>query len=189
MPKPTAAANATPMPATTRRAFLKAGDALGTVAALAVPVAILPKAEAAEHPDADLLRLGAEFERNDALWKAERERNVSIYAKWEGEYGRWRARNPTAPFDDFVSCPVSTAHDAAIDREDVFLNAKDEAAEQIREISAKTLAGLAVKARLARDEFNSILKIIRPTLDAREREGVLSLFREVERMAEEAAHV
>lgn len=50
MPKPTAAANAAPMPASSRRAFLKAGAALGTIAALAVPVAVLPKAEAAE-PD------------------------------------------------------------------------------------------------------------------------------------------
>ena len=50
MPKPTAAANAAPMPASSRRAFLKAGAALGTVAALAVPVVVLPKAEAAE-PD------------------------------------------------------------------------------------------------------------------------------------------
>ncbi|MFG1278239.1 twin-arginine translocation signal domain-containing protein [Xanthobacter autotrophicus] len=46
MPKPTAAANATPMPTSSRRAFLKAGGALGTVAAFAVPVALLPKAEA-----------------------------------------------------------------------------------------------------------------------------------------------
>ncbi|MFG1206296.1 twin-arginine translocation signal domain-containing protein [Xanthobacter flavus] len=46
MPKPPAAANAVPMPASSRRAFLKAGAALGTVAALAVPVAVLPKAEA-----------------------------------------------------------------------------------------------------------------------------------------------
>lgn len=47
MPKPTAAADAAPMPASSRRAFLKVGAALGTVAALAVPVAVLPKAEAA----------------------------------------------------------------------------------------------------------------------------------------------
>lgn len=46
MPKPTAAADAAPMPKSSRRAFLKAGAALGTVAALAVPVAVLPKAEA-----------------------------------------------------------------------------------------------------------------------------------------------
>lgn len=48
MPKPTAAADAAPLPASSRRAFLKAVAALGTVAALAVPVAVLPKAEAAE---------------------------------------------------------------------------------------------------------------------------------------------
>lgn len=36
--------------ATTRRALLKATGALGTIAALAMPVAVLPKAEAAE-PD------------------------------------------------------------------------------------------------------------------------------------------
>ncbi|MFG1378087.1 twin-arginine translocation signal domain-containing protein [Xanthobacter autotrophicus] len=47
MPKPTAAANATAMPVTTRRAFLKAVGALGTVTALAVPVAVLPKGDAA----------------------------------------------------------------------------------------------------------------------------------------------
>lgn len=45
MPKPTAAANAAPMP-TSRRDILKATGALGTIAALAVPGAILPKAEA-----------------------------------------------------------------------------------------------------------------------------------------------
>lgn len=47
MPKPTAAVNAPAMPDATRRAFIKASAALGSVAALAAPVAILPKAEAA----------------------------------------------------------------------------------------------------------------------------------------------
>jgi hypothetical protein len=70
MPKPTAAANAAPLPATTRRAVLKAAGALGTVAALEVPVAILPKAEAAEHPDAALLAMGRRIE---ALWARENE--------------------------------------------------------------------------------------------------------------------
>lgn len=48
MPKPTRAADATTLPTIHRRALLKAGGALGTVAALAVPVAVLPKADAAE---------------------------------------------------------------------------------------------------------------------------------------------
>lgn len=48
---------------TTRRAIVKASGALGTIAALAVPVVLLPKAEAAEHPDAELIALGRELER------------------------------------------------------------------------------------------------------------------------------
>lgn len=48
MPKPSRAAGATALPNLHRRALLKAGGALGTVAALAVPVAVLPKAETAE---------------------------------------------------------------------------------------------------------------------------------------------
>ncbi|MDI4655535.1 twin-arginine translocation signal domain-containing protein [Xanthobacter autotrophicus] len=76
MPKPTAAANAAPMPEPTRRAFLKAGGALGTVAALAVPVAVLPKAEAAEQADAALLAMGRELE---TLW--ERERGLAAEGK------------------------------------------------------------------------------------------------------------
>lgn len=41
MPKPTGAADATALPTVHRRALLKATGALGTIAALAVPVAIL----------------------------------------------------------------------------------------------------------------------------------------------------
>lgn len=52
----------------TRRAVLKATGALGTIAALAVPVAVLPKAEAAETPDAEILAMGRELE---ALWAQE----------------------------------------------------------------------------------------------------------------------
>jgi len=70
MPRHTAAANAAPMPASSRRDILKASGALGTIAALAVPVAILPKADAAPAADAELLAMGRELE---ALWARERE--------------------------------------------------------------------------------------------------------------------
>lgn len=50
MPRTDAAANAATMPSSSRRGLLKAGGALGTLAALAIPAAVLPKAEAAE-PD------------------------------------------------------------------------------------------------------------------------------------------
>jgi len=48
MTKPPRAADATPLPNLHRRALLKAGGALGTVATLAVPVVVFPKAQAAE---------------------------------------------------------------------------------------------------------------------------------------------
>jgi hypothetical protein len=53
---------------TSRRAVLKAGGTLGTVALLAAPVAFLPEAKAAEHPDAALLTMGR---RIDDLWARE----------------------------------------------------------------------------------------------------------------------
>ncbi|MET3354687.1 UNVERIFIED_ORG: hypothetical protein ABID33_002603 [Xanthobacter viscosus] len=81
MPKPAAAANATTLPVTTRRAFLKAGGALGTVAALAMPVAVLPKVEAAAAGSAALtslwperLRLKAEAEKLKAIHDAAKAR-------------------------------------------------------------------------------------------------------------------
>ena len=72
MPKPTAAANAAPMPASSRRAFLKAGAALGTVAALAVPVVVLPKAEARTlaSPSDPVFAAIAEFRAKRAAFNA-----------------------------------------------------------------------------------------------------------------------
>lgn len=77
MPKPTAAANAAPMPASSRRAFLKAGAALGTVAALAVPVAVLAKAEAGA--------LDPVFAALEAVRSARRER-ARLYRKVDAEH-------------------------------------------------------------------------------------------------------
>ncbi|ABS68655.1 hypothetical protein Xaut_3426 [Xanthobacter versatilis] len=190
MPKPTAAANAAPMPITTRRTFLKAGGALGTVAALAVPVAVLPKAEAAEHPDAELLRLGAEFERNLVLLKAEMERNAPVRERYARAVERRRGDLNREPFDNFVKRRVVVEHDDAIDREDAFFNAMDALAERIREKPATGVAGLAVRARVAAYDSHILLKPDNhPDLQEWDNQCLLSFFREVERMAREAAHV
>lgn len=55
---------------TSRRAVIKAAGALGTITALAVPVAVLPKAEAAEHPDTELLAMARELEQAQAYERA-----------------------------------------------------------------------------------------------------------------------
>ncbi|MFG1179002.1 twin-arginine translocation signal domain-containing protein [Xanthobacter versatilis] len=190
MPKPTTAANAAPMPITTRRAFLKAGGALGTVAALAVPVAVLPKAEAAEHPDAELLRLGAEFERNLVLLKAEMERNAPVRERYARAVERWRGDLNREPFDNFVKRRVVVEHDDAIDREDAFFNAMDAVTSVIRSTPARTLDGLAVKVRATAYDCHFSLSFDLPPDQIGWQEGCfLQLVREVERMAKEAANV
>lgn len=65
------------MPASSRRAFLKAGAALGTVAALAVPVAVLPKAEAGA--------LDPVFAAIEAVQRAKQERS-RLYRKADAEH-------------------------------------------------------------------------------------------------------
>jgi hypothetical protein len=173
-----------------RRTALKATGALGTIAALAVPVVVMPKAEAADHADDKLLRLEAERERNAAALDAEQARNAPIYAEWESLRSRWCAESPTAPFDEFMSHPVTNAHSAAVAREDIFCDEMDRLADRIREVPAKTLAGLAVKARLASEEFGDILAFPRTlALEDWQIERVMSFFCEVERLATEATHV
>ncbi|MEP9355026.1 twin-arginine translocation signal domain-containing protein [Xanthobacter sp. KR7-65] len=95
MPKPTAAANAAPMPASSRRAFLKAGAALGTVAALAVPVAVLPKAEASQ-PDPVLAALAAV--------RSARQDRARLYRKADAEH---MAGGISAGTDDEVMAACS----------------------------------------------------------------------------------
>lgn len=73
---------------TSRRALLKVTGAFGTLAALAVPAAVLPKAEAAEHPDAELLRLGAEFDREHAILAPLKAHEAEIEAIFDEEAER-----------------------------------------------------------------------------------------------------
>ncbi|MFG1341362.1 twin-arginine translocation signal domain-containing protein [Xanthobacter autotrophicus] len=175
---------------TSRRGFLQAGAALGTVAALAVPVAVLPKAEAAEHPDAELLLLGAEFERNLVLLKAEMERNAPVRERYDRAVERWKGDPNREPFDNFVKRRVVVERDDAIDREDDFFNAMDALTERIRAKPATGLAGLAVKARVAAyDSCTPWKPDSHPDLQEWDKQCLLSFFREVERMAKEAAHV
>ncbi|MDI4657237.1 twin-arginine translocation signal domain-containing protein [Xanthobacter autotrophicus] len=186
MPRPTAAANAALMPEPTRRSLLKASGALGTVAALAVPVAILPKAEAAEHPDAELLRLGAEFEREHVILvhlKKEEKRCKSVF---EVE----RARRGTQGWDDLTALHEETGYEAAIDRSSDQFDKLDAITSVIRSIPAQTIAGLAVKVRATAYDCHFSLSFDLPPDQIDWQEGCfLQLVRDVERMAKVAAHV
>jgi len=141
-----------------------------------------------EEADAELLRLEAERHQNATLLHAELARNAPIHAEWKSACCRWLAENPTAPFNYILSHPIVIAQNAAAEREDILCDAIDAAAEQIRNLPAQTLAGLAVKARLARENFDAIVATPRTlAVEGWEKERILSFFREVERMAKEAA--
>jgi len=121
MPKPTAAANAAPMPASSRRAFLKAGAALGSVAALAVPVAVLPKAEACTltSPSDPVFAAIAEFRAKRVAFNAA--------LKEQAEYEtRCTARGVSfcapSPESDEIEGRCNAASDADTDAWWAFLN-------------------------------------------------------------------
>lgn len=95
MPNDTVPANATALPKTSRRSFLKTSGALGAGAALAVPVALMQKAQATEHADAELLAYGPKVRDLRAVADAK----LSALAPLEKEFFRRRAlmERPTPP--------------------------------------------------------------------------------------------
>lgn len=135
-----------------RRAFL-AGTAT-TVTAIAAGCA--PVALAATSPDAELIRLGAEFDQAEADW-------IPLWREWQRHERLWRetldARDMSftggnmdavmAVFDDAGGRVASEANDAALAR-------LDRIAEQIKKLRPTTLAGLSAWAKVARFDGVSI---------------------------------
>lgn len=149
MPKPTRAADATALPIIPRRALLKATGALGTIAALAVPVAVLPKAEAAEADAADaaLCARWPQAQRLLAMLAAERERSAGTCAAFSGAMVA-AAGTGEAAYQAMGSDPLATAFDAAQAREQEILAGLDAIAEATRTTEAKGFAGLLMKVRM-----------------------------------------
>lgn len=146
MTKPNRAACATALPTVHRRALLKATGALGTIAALAVPVAVLPKAEAAE-ADAALCAQWPQAQRLLAMLAVERERSAGTCAAFSGAMVA-AAGTGEAAYQVMRSDPVATAFDAAQAREQEILAGLDAIAEAARTTGAKGFAGLLMKARM-----------------------------------------
>ncbi|MEP9355998.1 hypothetical protein ABLE93_20685 [Xanthobacter sp. KR7-65] len=141
----TRAADATALP-TTRRGLLKATGALGTIAALAVPVAVLPKAESAE-ADAALCARWPQAQRLLAMLAVEREQSVGTCAAFSGAMIA-AAGTGEAAYQAIRSDPLATAFDAAQAREQEILAGLDAIAEATRTTEAKGFAGLLMKARM-----------------------------------------
>ncbi|QRG05916.1 hypothetical protein EZH22_23305 [Xanthobacter dioxanivorans] len=146
MTTPNRAADATALPITTRRGLLMATGALGTIAALAVPVAVLPKAEAAE-ADAALCARWPQAQQLLAMLAAERERSAGTCAAFSGAMVT-AAGAGEAAYQAMHSDPHATAFDAAQAREQEILAGLDAIAEATRTTEAKGFGGLLMKARM-----------------------------------------
>lgn len=103
----------------------------------------------AAHPDAELVRLGAEFDavrvKSDAAWW-----------EWQAMEDAYEEMHPTpprhTPSDEFMAYATQRlryleANDTAYEARDAMLNELDGICKRVRAIEPKTLAGLAVWGR------------------------------------------
>ena len=134
-------------PINRRQAIAGAGAAAGAMALATPALASVPKS------DAELIRLGAEFDRLHAEW-------LPAVSEWNRLFGVahevWKAKNIPWSEDEFLAVRDETGATAASDREDAALSSLEDIAEKIRELPASGFAGLAVKARVLRyDSFKN----------------------------------
>lgn len=125
----------------TRRAIIAA--ALGTMVAGCTPPAL-----ASTSPDAELIRLGQEFDQAVAqclaahqAWSAAHVRALDLIRAWPAGPDAGAA---------FEAAYRQTGAGEASERNDAAVGRCDELAEQIRAIRPTTLAGLAAHAKVAR---------------------------------------
>lgn len=137
------------MQTSSRRAVI--ATALAGLAAGCAPVAL-----ASTSADADLIRLGEEFDRAEREW-------IPLWREWQRHERLWRdtiqARGMSfaahghdavmAVFIDAGGDVASEANNAALDRLDTIR-------DRIKKIKPMTLAGLAVWAKVARFDGTSI---------------------------------
>lgn len=116
-----------------------------------------PAALASTSPDAELVRLGAEFDRAEGDW-------IPLWREWQRHERLWRdtikargmsfAEHGTdavmAVFADAGGTAASEANDAALVRLDAL-------ASQVQKLRPTTLAGLATWAKVARFKGTSLV--------------------------------
>ena len=165
-----------------RRAVVRT---LGTAVLASGALATACEATAA-HPDATLLRLGAEFGRLYAAW-------LPIYSEmWRlnDQFEKEWAKNGLSIDDNFAEWAklrTDMGVEAAAEANTAALDLIDAVATKIREMPAKTFAGLAIKARvLAYDAGIDRRDIPEEKLDGPEQ--AMNLFiAELERLASASA--
>jgi hypothetical protein len=156
----------------------------------AAPIAGVPTlADAAipPHPDAELLRLGEEFERLHAAWlpvNAECTRLGEFFDQAWDRSGLSLGEN----FEVWKQLRIESGVEAAGAAEERAFKLIDAVTTKIRETPAKTFAGLAVKARALRFDAHLSTQCDLPLKDQDWPEQVMNGFvAEIERLAAAAA--
>jgi hypothetical protein len=123
---------------------------LGAAAAAGASIAAVSRARGESHSDAELLRLGEEFERRHAAW-------LPIYWRWHKLHGEFEevVRKDKIAIDYDVGSVYRELHERlgarlASDDEEEAYSSVDQIAGEICELEAKTFVGLAVKLRALR---------------------------------------
>ncbi len=142
----TVPASATGLP--DRRFFLAAGSA---VAVFASPL----KAIAAEAPDGQLIRLGAEFDRLHAEFARIKNELSPIHEAFDGEIEAFRRRGEW-PSDGWLKLRHDMGVEAAIKQENAAMDQVNAVTDLVRSIPAKSIAGMAVKMKILAFELGFI---------------------------------
>lgn len=156
--------------------------ALIGVAVVATPVAGLPVL-AADHPDAELLKAGAEFDRTAKLFADAQERSRPYWEAWEAALKRKREQIGLQSVPDewyeALDEELSREYPIAFPTCDDVANMMDVPMQAILALPAKTAEGLAVKAQVVRWHYSTLWQTPFDDLDLDDR-GVRSLVEAVE---------
>lgn len=184
MTNATVRAAATGLPSFNRRALV-AGATL--VAAAALRNCSAP-AVADTTPDADLVRLGDEFDRAHAAW-------LPRWQEWRRLDDEWRAtlKARGMSFHTHGDAAVwavqsEVGAEAASDANDLALSEVERVADEIRLLRPTTIAGIAAKAKVACFDAVSMHQLVKPEnkRDLGPR-AILALLAEIEALARTSA--
>jgi hypothetical protein len=140
------------------------------------------------HPDAALLRLGAEFERLHSAWRPFHVEVNRLVRQFETEWDKTGLPIDDANFAAWGKLRTDMGVEAAAEAEMKALDIIDAVTTKIRETPAKTFAGLAVKARALRFDTSLDLQDDRLPKDQDWPERVMNEFiAELDRLAKAEA--
>lgn len=168
-----------------RRSILKSTAA---AIAVAIPGAITgcvpPVIAGPSGQNAELRRLGDEFDRAHAAWIPRWQEWQRIEQEWRSTLGAKGMSFAEHGVDAVCSIFTELGGDEASAANDVALEEVERIADQIRTMRATTVSGLAAKAKVACFDAVSMEQLVRPEADRdHAAQAVIGLLAEIEDLA------